>query len=240
MADTGAPLVGAGALRLLHADAHLLAFDKQAGLPSVPGRGPELQDCLASRARACWPDALVVHRLDMATSGVIVMARGPDMQRRLGAAFADREVDKDYLAQVDGWLRDDRGEIALPLAADWPNRPRQKVDTAGGKPALTRWHVLARGRRDDGVRYSHVQLHPVTGRTHQLRVHLQAIGHPILGDTLYATGQALAGAPRLMLHAWRLALVHPATGLPFRVEAPPPAGLDGAIASASEDTRPQQ
>lgn len=213
------PAIAGDALHLLHADAQLLAFDKPAGLLSVPGRGPDLHDSLATRTLARWPDARVVHRLDMATSGVIVLARGLDMQRRLGAAFERRLVDKDYVAVVDGWLGEDAGEIDLPVLADWPNRPRQKVDRTSGKPALTRWRVLARGQGPDGAPWTRLQLSPVTGRTHQLRVHLQAIGHPILGDALYAAGHALTAAPRLLLHAWRLSLLHPDSGAPVRLEA---------------------
>ncbi|KAF1020773.1 MAG: Ribosomal large subunit pseudouridine synthase A [Paracidovorax wautersii] len=207
---------------VLFADNHLLAFDKPSGLLSVPGRGPDKQDCLAARARARWPDALVVHRLDMATSGLIVMARGLEMQRRLSAAFADRETAKEYVAVVDGWLASDAGEIALPLITDWPNRPRQMVDHAIGKPSLTRWQVLARSHDGQGHAQTRVALFPVTGRSHQLRVHLQAIGHPILGDALYAPPAALARAPRLLLHACALALPHPATGQPLALRCEPP------------------
>lgn len=207
---------------VLFADDHLLAFDKPSGLLSVPGRGPDKQDCLAARAQSRWPDALVVHRLDMATSGLIIMARGLEMQRRLSAAFADRQTTKEYVAVVDGWLADDTGEIDLPLITDWPNRPRQMVDHTIGKPSLTRWQVLARSQDGQGHAQTRMALFPVTGRSHQLRVHLQAIGHPILGDALYAAPAALARAPRLLLHASALTLPHPATGQPLALRCDPP------------------
>ena len=209
-------------LKCLHADAYLLAFDKPAGLLSVPGRGADKQDSLATRALAQWSDARVVHRLDMATSGLIVLARGLTAQRALGAAFADRRVDKHYEAIVDGWPDADSGEIDLPLAADWPNRPRQQVDPAAGKASLTHWRVLDRGHGSDGQPRARLALTPVTGRSHQLRVHLQAIGHPILGDTLYARPAAATAAPRLLLHAVELTLPHPLDDTPLRLHAPRP------------------
>lgn len=199
---------------LLYVDEHLLVLDKPAGLLAVPGRGEANQDCLSERARRLWPDALVVHRLDMATSGVFLMARGLAMQRRLGRAFAEREVDKRYEAVVAGRMGEPgaSGTIELPLMADWPNRPLQKVDAEHGRPSTTRWRVLG---VDDAAGTTRLALEPVTGRTHQLRVHLQAIGHPILGDALYAPPAVQAMAPRLLLHATRLALAHPASGEPL-------------------------
>ena len=185
---------------------------KPAGLLSVPGRGEDKQDCLATRLQALYPDALVVHRLDMATSGLWLMARGLAMQRRLARAFEQREVHKRYEAVVAGTPAGMEGEIALPLAADWPNRPRQQVDPAHGKPSLTRWRVLGPGPLAGTTRLS---LEPVTGRSHQLRVHLLAIGHPILGDALYAPPEVVQRAPRLLLHASALRLAHPATGEPL-------------------------
>lgn len=209
-------------LQVLHADAQLLAFDKPSGLLSVPGRGVDKQDCLATRVLAQWPDARVVHRLDQATSGVIVFARGLQAQRTLGDAFAQRRVDKRYIALVDGWPEESAGRIELPLLADWPNRPRQMVDTASGKPASTEWIVLGRGHALDGTRCARLALMPETGRSHQLRVHLQAIGHPILGDALYAPPAARARAPRLLLHAEALTLAHPASGGIVRIACPAP------------------
>ena len=202
---------------ILHCDAQIVVAEKPAGLPAVPGRPSELHDCLWSRVRAEVPDALVVHRLDMATSGLMLFARGADVQRRLSAAFAQRRVGKRYVAVVAGRVVDDAGEIDLPLAADWPNRPRQVVDRERGKPSTTRWSVLERG--PDSTR---IELEPLTGRTHQLRVHLAAIGHAILGDTLYADAAAQAAAPRLLLHASGLALAHPADGRAVAFTSPAP------------------
>nr|WP_310236010.1 RluA family pseudouridine synthase [Luteimonas terrae] len=209
-------------MRVLHEDAHLLAFDKPSGLLSVPGRGADKQDCIATRALAQWPDARVVHRLDQPTSGVIVLGRGPRMQRALGDAFAERRVDKRYVAIVDGWPDTDDGVIDLPLQADWPNRPRQKVDLNSGKFALTHWQVLSRTQTADGTPCTRLALIPETGRTHQLRVHLQAIGHPILGDALYAPSEVQARAPRLLLHAELLTFEHPATSARLQIECPVP------------------
>lgn len=196
----------------LHEDEHLVVLDKPAGLLCVPGRGDDKQDCLSARAQRQWPDALIVHRLDMATSGLVVMARGIDMQRALSAAFAERGVHKRYEAVVDGVLPQHDGWSAIdaPLSADWPNRPLQKID-AEGKPSLTRWRALASSREA-----THVLLEPLTGRTHQLRVHLLSIGHAILGDALYSSPAQQARATRLMLHASELGFVHPATDAALR------------------------
>lgn len=201
-ADGAGPLP----LRVLHADESWIVIDKPAGLPSVPGRTPQLQDCVARRAAALYADALVAHRLDMATSGLMLMARGVDNRRRLGLAFEQRRVAKTYVALVAGTPQDDAGEIDLPLAADWPRRPLQIVDRQRGKPALTRWRVIERLGP-----LTRVQLEPLSGRTHQLRVHLSAIGHPIVGDALYAPDAAQGATTRLMLHASRLGLAHPQT-----------------------------
>jgi tRNA pseudouridine32 synthase / 23S rRNA pseudouridine746 synthase len=194
---------------LVYLDEHLVVLDKPAGLLAVPGRGEDKQDCLSARAQALWPDALVVHRLDMATSGLFLMARGIHMQRVLSRAFSDRSVDKRYEAVVAGELGEPgaQGVIDLPIAADWPRRPLQKVDPEHGRPSTTRWEVISQVGGQ-----TRLALEPVTGRTHQLRVHLQAIGHPILGDTLYAPQQVQALAARLLLHATALQLAHPATG----------------------------
>jgi tRNA pseudouridine32 synthase/23S rRNA pseudouridine746 synthase len=206
----------------LYADDTLLVFDKPDGLLAVPGRGPDKQDSLAARAQAAYPDALIVHRLDMATSGLMVMARGAIAQRALSQAFAARAVGKRYLAVVAGRLDAPAqawGTIDLPIAPDWPNRPLRTIDHLAGKPSLTRWRVLDY----DAARHcTRVELEPVTGRSHQLRVHLRALGHPILGDTLYAPDAVRDLSGRLLLHAWRLRFAHPATGeqLAFRCEAP--------------------
>lgn len=201
----------------MHADDSLVVIDKPAGLLAVPGRGSDKADCAAVRVQRRFPDALVVHRLDMSTSGLLAFARGIEAQRVLSRAFETRAVDKRYVALVHGELPHESGEIDLPLAADWPNRPRQVVDRLRGRPSLTRWRVLARepGR-------TRVALEPVTGRSHQLRVHLLALGHPIVGDALYAPADVQAMAPRLLLHACRLALPHPRDGAPLVVESAPP------------------
>lgn len=202
----------------LHVDSHLVIIDKPSGLLSVPGRGADKGDCAAARVQAVFPEALVVHRLDQPTSGLLVFARSLAAQRHLGAAFEGRRVRKHYIAVVQGLPAEDAGEIDLPLSADWPNRPMQRVDPATGKLARTRWQVLAREEAADCTR---LLLEPLTGRTHQLRVHLQALGHPILGDTLYGDASVQARAPRLLLHAQRLELPHPAGHL-FSIESPAP------------------
>ena len=207
-------------LRLIHEDPHLLVLDKPAGLLCVPGRGEDKQDCLSARAVQRWPDALVVHRLDMATSGLVLMARSLAMRRALGDAFAKRQMSKRYDAIVDGLmpLRDTWSLIDAPLMADWPRRPLQKIDAAG-KPSQTHWRAV---RHLPGLDATHVWLEPLTGRSHQLRVHLLSIGHPILGDALYGEDPTRQRAPRLLLHATTLEFMHPADGSPCRYESPPP------------------
>ena len=202
---------------VLFVDDWLIVVDKPAGLLSVAGRGPAGEDCVHARLCQRWADARVVHRLDMSTSGLMVFARSAEAQRRLSRAFAERAVEKHYVAVVAGMPRaqniDAKGwaSIDLPLAADWPARPRQKVDAEHGRPSLTRWRIAggSPGVWGEGTR---VELRPVTGRSHQLRVHLTAIGHPIVGDALYAPEQLATASPRLLLHAERLALPHPADG----------------------------
>ena len=210
-------------LDVVYADAHLLVLDKPAGLLSVPGRGADKQDCLSARALLRWPDARVVHRLDMATSGLVLMARGAAAQRALGAAFEARQVRKRYQAVVAGALPASEvwHEIDAPIAADWPRRPLRVIDAAG-QPSLTRWRVLQPWPLLlPGGGASRLLLEPVTGRTHQLRVHLASIGHPILGDTLYGGAAEQQAAPRLLLHATLLELAHPATGGRLRFERAP-------------------
>lgn len=202
---------------VLHADDACIVVDKPSGLLSVPGRGAHLQDCMASRVQALYGDALVVHRLDMATSGLMLFARGLEAQRGLSRAFAQREVHKRYVAVVHGRVGPEQGEIDLPLIADWPNRPLQKVDHERGKPSLTRWRVI-----DAEADRTRLELEPVTGRAHQLRVHLLAIGHPIVGDALYAPPEVLAGADRLLLHAAQLRFTHPINGKPIALESSVP------------------
>lgn len=201
-------------LELVYCDDSLLVANKPAGLLAVPGRGEDKQDCLSARLQRQFPDSLIVHRLDMATSGLMVFARGLEMQRRLSLMFSARKVKKRYVAVVAGTLQPSSGEVNLPIAADWPNRPLRKIDADSGKPSLTRYRVLLKS--SDRTR---VDLEPVTGRTHQLRVHMAAIGHPILGDALYGD---VASASRLMLHACSLAFHHPLNGEPLNFGAEPP------------------
>ncbi len=200
-------------LELIYADEFLLAVNKPAGLLSVPGRGTDKQDSLDARVRKDFKDALIVHRLDMATSGLILLALGQAMQRSLSGLFRERLVAKSYVAIVSGKMASECGEINLPIIADWPNRPLRKIDIALGQPSLTRYRVIAQDAQN-----TRIELEPITGRTHQLRVHLQAIGHPIVGDALYG------GLPseRLMLHAQGLDFVHPVTGHQMRLISDPP------------------
>jgi tRNA pseudouridine32 synthase/23S rRNA pseudouridine746 synthase len=209
-ADTG--------LTPLFVDDTLLVVDKPAGLLSVPGRGEDKADCLASRIQLQYPDALIVHRLDMSTSGLLLLARGEEMHRQLSRLFRERLVDKRYIAVVDGHLEAEEGEVALPLICDWPNRPRQKVDFEIGKRSLTKFRRLA---FDPARNVTRVELEPITGRSHQLRVHMAELGHPILGDDLYA-GAAEGKADRLLLHAMDLAFIHPLTGEALSFHCPPP------------------
>jgi tRNA pseudouridine32 synthase / 23S rRNA pseudouridine746 synthase len=204
---------------IVHVDAACIVVDKPAGLLSVPGRAEHLQDCVAARVQAQWPDALVVHRLDMATSGLLLFARGAAAQRRLSDAFAQRSVHKRYVAVVHGQVVGNEGTIDLPLRTDWPNRPRQEVNAEHGKPSLTRWRMIARDAAQDTTR---LELTPLTGRSHQLRVHLLAIGHPILGDALYAPAGVLARAGRLLLHADALGFEHPVSGTRVAFESAAP------------------
>jgi tRNA pseudouridine32 synthase / 23S rRNA pseudouridine746 synthase len=217
---------------LIYRDDSLLVVNKPAGLLAVPGRGPDKQDCLSSRLQRKFPDVLVVHRLDMSTSGLMVFARGAGMQRRLSQMFQEHEMKKRYVAIVAGKLEPETGEVGLPIIADWPNRPLRKIDAESGKPSLTRYRAVQVETRSnsehlpiDGLNANfffeatRVELEPVTGRTHQLRLHMSAIGHPILGDALY--GDA-ATAPRLMLHATSLDFLHPLTGTPLLFACPPP------------------
>lgn len=203
-------------LDILHLDHELLVLNKPSGLLSVPGKGEHLSDCLLSRVQAAFPDALLVHRLDRDTSGVMVFALTPHAQRHLGLQFEKRQVRKTYVARVWGTMKEKSGTVDLPLIVDWPNRPLQMVDYENGKPAQTDWKVL----RSDGET-TRVRLTPLTGRSHQLRVHMREIGHPILGDPFYASGRARA-FPRLMLHSEGLRLRHPdgGKGMSFRAPAP--------------------
>lgn len=204
-----------GMPRVLLEDRAWLVVDKPAGLLTVPGRLPEHRDCVITRIQRRFADALVVHRLDQVTSGVLLLARGKAAHRALSMQFERRQVDKRYQALVEGIVEADAGTVELPLRCDWPNRPRQMVDFDAGKPALTRWHVLA---RDPVARRTRMALAPVTGRSHQLRVHMAGIGHPIVGDVFY--GAAEAG--RTCLHACGLAFDPPHGGARVCVESPVP------------------
>jgi len=194
-------------LAVLHADEDILVVDKPSGLLSVAGKDPALADCLAARAAERFPGARIVHRLDKDTSGLMVLGLTRRAISGLGIQFEKRQTKKLYIARVFGELAGESGRVDLPLAVDWENKPRQRVDFEHGRPAQTDWQVI--GREDGATR---VALVPRTGRTHQLRVHMQAIGHPILGDVFYAEGEALAAASRLQLHAAELGFTHPGDG----------------------------
>lgn len=207
------------ALEVIFADDAMIVVNKPAGLLSVPGRGADKADCMAARIQAEFADALIVHRLDMSTSGLLLLARGATMHRLLSMAFQDRDVSKRYLALVAGRLADTAGEVSLPLICDWPNRPRQKVDFDVGKPSLTRYLFLD---YDVALEASRVALEPITGRSHQLRVHMQQLGHPILGDDLYAPPAIRDCVSRLMLHAEALQIRHPVSGEVIRFHCAAP------------------
>lgn len=200
---------------VLYADAALLVVEKPAGLLSVPGRGEDKQDCLIARLQRDYPDVRIVHRLDQDTSGLLVVARDADSHRELSRQFHDREVEKTYAALALGHIAEPEGRIDLPLRYDPPTKPRHVVDAATGQPALTLWRVVA---RQPGL--TRVSLVPHTGRTHQLRVHLQALGHPLLGDSLYAPAEACPPGSRLCLHAETLGFVHPVHGGRLRFSRP--------------------
>jgi len=202
-------------LDILHHDAEILVVNKPAGLLSVPGRGEHLSDCLISRVQAAFPEALLVHRLDRDTSGVMIFALSAHAQRHLSMQFEKRTTKKAYVARIEGQLEPRSGTVDLPLIVDWPNRPLQKVCHDTGKPAVTDWKVVKYGEGETRVR-----LTPHTGRSHQLRVHMLSLGHAILGDPLYATGEAL-DHPRMMLHSEELRIKHPdsSESLKFRAKA---------------------
>ena len=203
-------------LDVLHEDAEMLVVSKPAGLLSVPGKGPALADCLITRIQAAWPQALLVHRLDRDTSGVMVFGVTPHAQRFLSRQFELRAAKKSYIARVWGRMTPKTGRVDLPLIVDWPNRPRQHVDHENGKVAVTDWRVLR-----DTPTESRVRLSPKTGRSHQLRVHMLALGHPILGDPFYATGPA-RDFERMMLHSEELKIKHPDSGRMMKFRQPAP------------------
>ncbi len=194
-------------------------LEKPAGLLSVPGRGVDKQDSLSLRVQTEYPEALIVHRLDMETSGIMLMARNLDTQRALSRLFETRRIDKHYTAVVSGQLQNKTGEVNLPLIADWPNRPRQIIDQQQGKPALTAYSVMQYNTQENTTR---LELFPKTGRTHQLRVHMQALGHPIIGDRLYNDLIKNQPASRLLLHATSLDFLHPLSSKSVKFHSPAP------------------
>jgi tRNA pseudouridine32 synthase/23S rRNA pseudouridine746 synthase len=201
----------------IYQDDRLVVLDKPSGMLAVPGRGPALADCLAARVQSAWPGALVVHRLDRDTSGLLVMALDPAAQRELSRQFAERETAKLYAAVVAGHVAGDSGTVDLPLRKDFDRPPRHCVDPAHGRPAQTRWRVVARQ-----ANRTRMALEPLTGRSHQLRIHMAELGHAILGDPLYGDAMSLGMAERLLLHAERLTLAHPTDGRRMTFESPVP------------------
>lgn len=205
-------------LQIIYRDEHLIAIDKPAGLLSVPGRGADLQDCVLHRVQKRWAQALLVHRLDEATSGLLLFALSPAVQKSLNTAFEARQILKIYHAWVHGSQMPEQGVIDAPIAVDWPSRPMRKIDFEAGQSAITHFELLSKNER-----LAHIlcRLEPETGRTHQLRVHLQHIGHPIVGDKLY--GQPSDTAQRMMLHASALQFQHPIDAQrSMNLECPPP------------------
>jgi len=202
-------------LDVIHLDHQILAVNKPSGLLSVPGKAMEHRDCLETRVKAAYPDALLVHRLDMDTSGVMVFGIGKAAQRHINIQFQKRHLEKTYVARVAGRVEPDEGQVDLPLIVDWPNRPLQMVDYERGKPSVTNWTVL------EHEQYAtRMELRPLTGRSHQLRVHMLKLGHPILGDRFYANPEVIAAADRLQLHAQTLRLRHPDGGAWLTLTAP--------------------
>lgn len=202
---------------VIYQDDDIIVLNKPAELLSVPGRLPEHQDSLQLRVVQAWSSARVVHRLDMATSGIMLMALNRPAQVHISRQFEERKTQKSYIAHVAGQLDKAEGEVDLPLICDWPNRPKQKVDYEQGKPSLTQYRCLQQFEA-----FARVELTPVTGRSHQLRVHMMSIGHPILGDRFYAHEQALAMSPRLLLHATWLQITHPSQNTPIEFHSPSP------------------
>lgn len=211
------PTPSPSGIAILWRDKHLLVVNKPSGLLTVPGRGPEKQDCLINRLLIGFPNSRIVHRLDQPTSGVLLIPQSHLAQKSLGQQFEQRQIHKQYQAMVAGKLTSSAGKIELPLLCDWPNRPKQMVDFAGGKKALTHYQLLEFNRDTNSSR---VLLKPVTGRSHQLRVHMKALGHPILGDTLYAPHAVQRASKRLLLHAQTITFTHPVTLEPLTVHCP--------------------
>jgi tRNA pseudouridine32 synthase/23S rRNA pseudouridine746 synthase len=205
-------------LSIIHHDQDIVVLNKASGLLSVPGREAWHKDSLALRVLRVWPTACVVHRLDMATSGIIILALRKSAQSHMGRQFQQKMIDKTYFARVEGIIKEDSGLIDLPLRCDWDNRPRQIVDFELGKSSQTQWQVVKREKQT-----TLVKLTPLTGRTHQLRVHMQQLGHPIVGDEFYASPLGIKLSPhRLALHAASITLTHPTTELRVTFDCPPP------------------
>jgi len=209
-------------LDIIYQDDDFIVLNKSSGILSVPGRLPEHQDCLQNRVQRVLPTATIVHRLDMATSGIMLMALNKAAHVAISRQFEQRKTKKSYIARVFGKINDIEGSVDLPLICDWPNRPKQMVDHENGKASLTHYSVLSYDESASERVTTLVELRPVTGRSHQLRVHMLALGHPILGDRLYAHVQALALSSRLKLHARNLAFTHPVTGELLSFTAPCP------------------
>lgn len=215
-----------GPLDIVFKDQDIIVLNKPGGLLSVPGRKPEHADSLELRVQNIYPQARIVHRLDEPTSGIIIMAMNASAHRNLGLQFERRKTRKIYIAKVWGHVCDDEGMVDLPLRCDWPNRPLQMVDHEQGRSAQTQWEVIERGNIElaDGKQYpvTRIALYPYTGRSHQLRVHMMELGHPILGDEFYAHDLALKSSPRLLLHAYKLMIYHPKNGEEIWLETPCP------------------
>ena len=209
-------------LEIIYQDDDIVVLNKASGILSVPGRLTEHQDCLQNRVQRTLPSATIVHRLDMATSGLMIMALNKPAHVNISRQFEQRKTQKSYLARVFGNLEQQTGSVDLPLICDWPNRPKQKVDHENGKKSLTHYKVLSHNDKTENVLSTLVELTPITGRSHQLRVHMLALGHPILGDKLYAHQQALKMSNRLQLHAVKLSLFHPTTEKAITFNAPCP------------------
>lgn len=218
------------AIPVLYEDSELLIVDKPHLLLSVPGRHPVNRDSLIARLSQRYPGVNAVHRLDLDTSGLLVVPRTRESLAEISRQFQARRVEKVYTALVWGVVANDEGEVDLPIARDWINRPKQKICADSGKPSLTRYHVLARG-----THHTLLKLNPITGRSHQLRIHLRELGHPILGCDMYAHPEALAAAPRLMLHATRLAFAHPYTKEWLQAFSPPAFTVDGLVTSHNSE-----
>ncbi|PKH85651.1 pseudouridine synthase [Colwellia sp. Bg11-28] len=209
-------------LDIIYQDDDIVVLNKASGILSVPGRLPEHQDCLQNRVQRVLPTATIVHRLDMATSGIMIMALNKPAHVAISRQFEQRKTQKSYLARVWGLVELNEGSVDLPLISDWPNRPKQKVDHENGKKSLTHYRVLSHNDSIDEQANTLLELTPITGRSHQLRVHMLALGHPILGDRLYAPEEALTMRNRLQLHALKLSLFHPSTEQAITFDAPCP------------------